>query len=150
MNTSYVLRNETLTPSFNYVKVVGVHTEEDGHERPSVMLRLRIVPITINPIENQNREIFAVIQSTPSAKKIYDTFRSSFDVIEKPEEALGRFGIIGIYLKEYNGAKFGQVHFIKRNILHKSIIESLIKDEKNIPWNVDNKIIPKDNRKGVM
>lgn len=150
MNTSYVLRNPVLKPGFQYAKVISVQEEKSGIGRPSLMIGLKIVPCNLCYRENWNQEVFVVIQNSPKADKIWDMFNESFGINSSCQEAIGRFGCIGVYLKEYNKAHFSQVHFVKPNLVHLNVVRSLINEEDEIPWDVDRSLIPKDNRKGAL
>jgi len=115
MNGNDYLGNPVLpakkTPKdkFYYVKC------DDAIERNGEI----VAKLIIVPHESYNGAgctvMYSTLRNSPKSKYMQDYFKWTFRVRGKIEEAIGRIGCVIIDSGEFNGKKFGNVHYHKQS-----------------------------------
>jgi hypothetical protein len=134
MNANAYVNNPVLSKGFYYVKCTRVETTGcPGGE--TTLVELRIVPIPLYGTA-ANQFLYVTLRGTAKAAPLMQKFRSTFNVIGDPAEAVGRFGCVRVDPTEFQRRRYGAVHFVRQSsrALRKTLRLGCEDRHNLIPW----------------
>jgi len=109
-NTIY--SNPLIPPRYYCVKLLNLKQEPSNHTFPKLLIYLQIHP------DHDLGDIIltSIIHPTPASEPIYNSFIETFfkSPDEEIENAIGRYGAIQTYNKNYEGTTYSVVKFIEQ------------------------------------
>jgi len=112
IENSTIYSNPVIPPKYYCVKLLNIKQEESNHTFPKLLLYLQ-------PHEDHDIGdiiLTSIIHPTPASEPIYNMFIETFlrSPDEELENAIGRYGAIQTYNKEYEGTCYSVVKFIEQ------------------------------------
>jgi len=109
-NTIY--SNPVIPPKYYCVKLLNLKQEPSNHTFPKLLIYLQIYP------DHDVGDIIltSIIHPTPASEPIYNLFIETFlkSPDEELENAIGRYGAVQTYNKEYEGTCYSVVKFVEQ------------------------------------
>ena len=113
INNSIIYSNPVIPPKYYCVKVLNIKQEPANFKYPKLLLYLQIHP------DHDVGDIIlsSIIHSTQASEPIYNVFRETFlkSPDEELENAIGRYGAVKVYNKEYEGTIYSVVKYIEQS-----------------------------------
>ena len=124
IDNGIIYSNEIIRPNIYCAKICKVEQEASDYLFPKLLVYLQIHP---DYEIGGDTVLTSIIHSTPNAQPIFDNFKYTFlkNDNEEMSEAVGRWGVVQIYNKEYGGSEYSVVRFVEQTGEYREFVEEL-------------------------
>ena len=130
IDNSVIYSNPIIRPSFYCANICKLEQEASEYLFPKLLIYLQIHP------EQLEGDIIltSIIHSTPASEPYYNNFIFTFlrSDDEEIEKAVGRWGVVQVYNKEYEGTAYSVVRYVEQCGEYRDFVERVESEEQGV------------------